>query len=312
MEVISTTQSLFQTGPAICYSGYRENQSPRESIFPSYDQIKEDLQIVAQYWAYIRIYDVSEHADLVLEVIRNEQLPLKVMLGNDLRAELNNPNCPWSTPQTQTQLSHNTQINDRGLAKLIRLANSYEDIVFAASIGNEASVEWTDHLVPKSRLIQFAKTLKANISQPITFCENYVPWRDYLSELAEHLDFVSVHTYPVWEYKTIDEAMDYTFENLTQVQNALPGKPIMITEAGWCTRTNGRGMEPKNVSDENQTRYISALTTWAKEQQLMVCLFEAFDEPWKGSDDALEPEKHWGLFYVNRLPKPVMKEIEKR
>jgi hypothetical protein len=32
-------------------------------------------------------------------------------------------------------------------------------------------------------------------------------------------------------------------------------------------------------------------------------VFEAFDEPWKGSPDPHEPEKHWGLFYENRNPK---------
>lgn len=40
-----------------------------------------------------------------------------------------------------------------------------------------------------------------------------------------------------------------------------------------------------------------------------VVYFEAFDEPWKGSRDQLECEKHWGLFYVDRSPKLVMKDI---
>ena len=37
-------------------------------------------------------------------------------------------------------------------------------------------------------------------------------------------------------------------------------------------------------------------------------MFEAFDEPWKGSPDPLEPEKHWGLFTVERVPKQVMQQ----
>jgi exo-beta-1,3-glucanase (GH17 family) len=32
-------------------------------------------------------------------------------------------------------------------------------------------------------------------------------------------------------------------------------------------------------------------------------VFEAFDENWKGSPDPEEPEKHWGLYGVNRQPK---------
>ena len=38
----------------------------------------------------------------------------------------------------------------------------------------------------------------------------------------------------------------------------------------------------------------------------MTFVFEAFDEPWKGSPEAMEPEKHWGLFTVDRKPKKVM------
>ncbi|MEC9249739.1 MAG: glycosyl hydrolase, partial [Pseudomonadota bacterium] len=37
-------------------------------------------------------------------------------------------------------------------------------------------------------------------------------------------------------------------------------------------------------------------------------VFEAFDEPWKGSPDPDEPEKHWGLFKLDRRPKRVMEE----
>lgn len=35
-------------------------------------------------------------------------------------------------------------------------------------------------------------------------------------------------------------------------------------------------------------------------------VFEAFDEEWKGSHHPLEPEKHWGLFKIDRTPKLVM------
>jgi hypothetical protein len=38
-------------------------------------------------------------------------------------------------------------------------------------------------------------------------------------------------------------------------------------------------------------------------------MFEAFDEPWKGSDEPSEPEKHWGFYYLDRTPKLVVNEI---
>ena len=42
-------------GNAICYSGYRDGQSPHNRTFPSYDQVREDLLILAKKWEYIRL-----------------------------------------------------------------------------------------------------------------------------------------------------------------------------------------------------------------------------------------------------------------
>jgi exo-beta-1,3-glucanase (GH17 family) len=51
------------------------------------------------------------------------------------------------------------------------------------------------------------------------------------------------------------------------------------------------------------------LMEWSRSSGITVFLFEAFDEPWKGSPDPLEPEKHWGIFTVDRKPKPVCAEL---
>jgi len=45
------------------------------------------------------------------------------------------------------------------------------------------------------------------------------------------------------------------------------------------------------------------------DMDILTFVFEAFDESWKGSNEALEPEKHWGLFTVNRKPKKVMQAL---
>ena len=65
---------------AICYSGYRDGQSPIESLYPTYDEIREDLLILKDNWKLLRLYDCSWHAELVLEVIKNVELDLQVML----------------------------------------------------------------------------------------------------------------------------------------------------------------------------------------------------------------------------------------
>jgi exo-beta-1,3-glucanase (GH17 family) len=245
----------------------------------------------------------------VLEAIQTEGFDFKVMLGADMGAEVSNPNCPWGATFTEEQLIANAKANSDEIDRMIELAKRYPKVVFSVSVGNEATVEWTDHMVPVERLIGYVRRIKQTVAQPVTFCENYVPWTHKLEPLAAELDFISLHTYPVWEYHTIESALDYTKHNYRSVANHYPDMPVVITEAGWTTNSNGRGIEPWNASQEFQAEYNSQLSEWSHEHQILTFIFEAFDEPWKGSPDPMEPEKHWGLYTVDRRPKLAMQGL---
>jgi exo-beta-1,3-glucanase (GH17 family) len=73
-------------------------------------------------------------------------------------------------------------------------------------------------------------------------------------------------------------------------------------------RPNGRGIDPEHVSEENQAIYFQDLMTWADKERILVFFFEAFDETWKGSPEPLEPEKHWGVYKIDRTPKKGFRE----
>lgn len=298
-----------QPGNAICYSGYRERQSPVAGIYPSREEIREDLLILARNWRYLRLYDSGPHAETVLDVIRGDALDFKVMLGLDMAAEMSNPHCPWGAHFSDETLAANRCANEAEVRRLIDLAGRYPDIVFSVSIGNEASVEWTDHMVSVDSLIAYVQEVRRGVRQPITFCENYVPWTYKLEPLAEVLDFIAVHTYPAWEYRSIHDALEYTKQNYCSVVERYPDKPVVITEAGWTTAANGRGIDPHNASEELQAHYYEQLIEWTSGAGILTFVFEAFDEPWKGSPDPLDPEKHWGLFNVDRSPKRVMSKL---
>ena len=294
---------------AICYSGFRDGQQPGGDS-PSYDEVKEDLVILQNNWKYLRLYDCDVHAETVLAVIRNEKLDFKIMLGAYIEAEMNNFGCPWGGGvYTEEQLVINREKNDKKIQQLIDLGNHYPDIIFSLSVGNEACVDWTDHYVPVQRVLEFTRKVKKLTKQPVTFCENYVPWLSKLKILAAEVDFISIHTYPVWEYKHIHEAIEYTRENFEAVLAFYPDKPIVITEAGWATNSNGRGIHPEQVNEENQKMYYEDLMNWAEKNKILVFFFEAFDESWKGSSDPNEPEKHWGLFHTDRTPKIAAEDL---
>lgn len=292
---------------AICYSGFRDGQAPN-GVYPSYEEIKEDLSLLSKNWKYLRLYDCDAHAKRVLEVIENEKFDFKIMLGAYVVAEMNNFGCPWGGGvYTDEELEQNRIKNQNQIEKLINWANTYPNIIFSVSVGNEACVDWTDHYVPVDKIIEFVKTVKNNIKQPVTFCENYVPWLTKLKPLTEVIDFISIHTYPVWEYKHIHESLEYTKENYYAVANAYPNIPVVITEAGWATNSNGKGINSENVNEEYQKIYYNDLIEWSTQENVLTFYFEAFDENWKGSSEPLEPEKHWGLFKTDRTPKLIMK-----
>lgn len=295
-----------QPAKAICYSGFRDGQQPG-GVTPSYDEVKEDLLILQPHWKYLRLYDCDEHAQTVIDVIQKEQLDFKIMLGAYINAEMNNFGCPWSGGvYEEEKLEINRKKNEEKIDRLIEWANKFPGIIFLLSVGNESCVDWSGNYVPVNRVVEFAKKVKQYARQPVTFCENYVPWLNKLKPLAEVVDFISIHTYPVWEYKHIHEAIEYTRENYEAVLAVYPGKPIVITEAGWATNSNGRGILPEHVNEENQKIYYEDLINWSEKNKVLVFFFEAFDESWKGSPDPNEPEKHWGLYKTDRTPKFVM------
>jgi exo-beta-1,3-glucanase (GH17 family) len=301
-------QLRWAKAPAICYSGFREGQQPGQK-YPSYEQVKEDLLLLSSGFKHLRLYDCDKHAETVLEVILQEGLDFTVLQGAYIEAEMNNFGCPWGGGvYSEVQLELNKKRNLKKINRLVEWADRYPDIILSLSVGNECCVDWSGNYVPVQKVIEYARIVKAGAKQPVTFCENYVPWLNKLKPLIEVIDFISIHTYPVWEYKHIHEALDYTKENYHMVASQYPDKPVVITEAGWATNSNGRGILPERVNEEAQKIYFEDLMDWAESNGILTYFFEAFDEPWKGSSDPNEPEKHWGLYKVDRTPKIALSE----
>lgn len=315
-EMIKQTKKDLVSGVtrAMCYSGFRSGQHPDRgygAINPSYEEVFEDLKIISDSLncRLIRIYDSGENSELILKVIRDNKIDIKVMLGIWLRAELSNHlTCSWLTePIPKEELDDNKKLNILEIEKGIDLANEYKDIVIAVNVGNEALVDWNDHKVDTDTIISYVQKVKQSIGQEVTVADNYKWWADNGVELAKEVDFISLHVYPIWEGKDINEGLSYTIENITEVRNAIPEVRIVITEAGWASVASEFG---DRASEQKQQRYFGELMQLAKEKNITTFWFEAFDEDWKGeTGNAMGAEKHWGLYTVDRKPKKVIKQL---
>jgi exo-beta-1,3-glucanase (GH17 family) len=296
---------------AVCYSGFRHGQHPDRgsgAVNPSDKEILDDLRMLGRegHFTLIRLYDSQANSEAVLRLVEANKLNLKVLLGAWLDAEVSNTNCPWhKEPYPKELLEANQRKNVTEIQSAIRLANQYSNTVVAVAVGNEALVDWNDHMVTVDSIISYVRTVKKSIRQPVTVCDNYNWWAHQGTALANELDFVSVHTYPAWEGKDIDEAMPFSIANLQAVRNALPHSRLVITEAGWATVASEFG---PRASEEKQKRYYHDLFAWTDRMNITTFFFEAFDEDWKGDpNNPLGAEKHWGLLTVDREPKQVMR-----
>lgn len=318
-EGIEQTQAdlIMGISKAVCYSGFRSGQHPDRgngAVIPSYEEVLEDLTMLSDgcNFELIRLYDSGENSQMTLQVIKENNIPIKVMLGIWLKAEISNhESCAWLTePIPEEELSLNKKLNLLEIEKGIKLANEFSDIIVAVNVGNEALVEWNDHKVDTDTIITYVRKVKQSVQQAVTVAENYQWWADHGAELAREVDFVAIHTYPLWEGKDIHEGLAYSIENVLTVRKALPDSRIVISEAGWASVASEFG---DRASEEKQLQYYNELMAWSKEMNITTFWFEAFDEDWKGNpDNMMGAEKHWGLFTVDRSPKKAIQSALKQ
>jgi len=275
-------------GNAIDYSGYRAGQSPDLKIYPTQAQVLEDMIILKKNWKLVLLYGGDKHSQDVLEVIQRNKLGIKIVLGL------------WLDGRAGFEAKNAEQI-----AMAIRLANQYKKIVIAVNVGNEMLVSWSDHKLTEDKAIEYVEQVRKAVSCPVTVADDLLYWRQPQARLADHVDFIVMHTYPMWGHEDIDTAMPSTIKHYEEVRKAHPGKTIVIGEAGWASYTSGDKHAPRAGDERKQKRYYEELTAWAKANNVTVFYFEAFDEPWKGSGT----EGHWGLFSVDRKAKLAMQEL---
>lgn len=316
--------TAFTTRTAVNYSPYRtstnESQLSSEVITPA--QVLEDLRLVrAAGIGTIRLFSSRAFAQTVLDVIRDNSLDLKVMLG----AYPNPVNSPADEADNQAELD-----------KAIQLANDYRDIVEAVSVGNETMVVWSTHKVPVETMAGYLRKVRAAIRQPVTTDDNWLFWAGVPKAIADVVDFASVHTYPLldtyydptlwdWRFKStpadqraaamVNGAITEAKRQFGRARNAfdelnLPGFPMVIGETGWVSRDAGGGpVLSFRAHPVNQKLYFDALQQWAAEGRntrngpKAIFFFQAFDEQWKQGDDG------WGLFNKDRQARYVVQGL---
>jgi len=279
------------SGHAVCYGPHRDGQRPGGAS-PSRAQIREDLHLMAPHWTALRTYGATGSAETILEVIRQDGLDLKVMLG------------AWIAPD-------DTAANRREVEAAITLAGAYPEIVTSVCVGNETQVDWSAHRSPLVDVIRYVRQVRGAVTQPVTSADDYKYWVEPGSrELSSELDFVTTHAHPLWNGQQLEDGLSWMKAQTAAVKALHAGRPVVIGETGWATAYHDEGEQGRLIQgqtgEQEQARFHDQVRAWAEAEGEIVFWFEAFDENWKGGPHPDEVEKHWGLFHADRTPKAAL------
>ncbi len=296
----------FTQSEAVAYSPYRTATMDASAITD--ENVRQDLNLLVKAGVkMIRLFDSSDAvAKRTLRLIKDEDIKLKVMLGL------------WMNSNAEAL---NLAEIDRGIA----LANTYQSLVLALSVGNETLVAWSGQRQEAANLARYIKLVRDRVSQPVTTDDNWAVLAGQSGEqnaqvVLSNIDFVAMHTYPLvdtihnpnlWNWKqenvaaadraaammnaAIERAkLEYSAVKSNLASLGFQNMPIVVGETGW--KAVASGGETLRAHPVNQKMYWERLKAWKASGTgpANIVLFAAFDEPWKQGDDK------WGLFNVNR------------
>ena len=261
------------------FNGYQRDESPLLESFPSEQELASDLQLLSKYTKEVRTYS-SIDMEAVPRLARD--LNMTVTAG------------AWLATQ-----------KDRNALEIKALLQSIHENsnIDRAIVGNETILRG-DLTVPElEHYLDIVRRRSPHV--PVSTAE---PWHIWLKnpDLVNHVDFITVHLLPYWEGVQRQDAVTHVLRRYEELRRAYPHKKILIGEVGWPS--NGDRVKSltaltyANASVSDQAQFIRDFLPVAESHHLDYFLMEAFDQPWKRTDEG-RTGAYWGMFDANRQAK---------
>ena len=263
-----------QTIQGFSYSPMRAEHDPEKKTYPTEEQILDDMQLLSGSAHAVRTYQAGGIYGKIPALAK--EAGLNVAIG------------AW--------IGKNEQENQREIEALKQVYLDNIGNIVRVIVGNEAILR--NDRTPEE-MIRYLESLQSEISAPISTAEPWHIWLKY-PELANHVDYLAVHFLPYWENQPVDHAIDFIVLKYNELQQAFPGKPIVITEVGWPSRGRTRG--PAVASVANQAKFLRRFLDLAERENYTYYIIEAFDQVWKKSIEG-EVGSAWGVYRADRTPK---------
>ncbi len=256
----------------LAYNGFQRWDSPLTARFPDDAALKADLAQLAPLSQRLRTYSASELPNLPgLAAAQGFKLTAGVWLDKRLAN------------------------NELELAAIIT-ASRQHPVIERVIAGNETLLRDEMSL---AELSAYLDRLRATLKVPVSTAE---PWHVWLKhpELADHVDFITVHLLPYWEGLPVEQALDYALARYAEVRERFPGRKVVIGEIGWPS--NGDRRAASEATPDNQALFVRQFLARASRLDLDYYLMEAVDQPWKHATEQAVGA-HWGLLDADRQAK---------
>ncbi len=258
----------------VTFDPRRKNYTQQNKIFPTEAEIDQDLALLENKVHAVRTYSVLNNLHKVPELAakHNLNVTLGAWIGSDFER------------------------NRQEIETLLQISNQNNPKIVRVMVGNEVLFR-NEISVPQ--LIDYIREVKKRTWRPVSTSESFDIWLAH-PELVAEVDFIGAHILPYWNGIAVEDAVDFVFEKLYELQKAYPKKPIVITEVGWPS--DGQPFRHATASRTNQAIFLREFLNRAAEQKLAYYIVEAFDQPWKMSIEG-SAGAYWGIFNADRQPK---------
>lgn len=256
------------------FAPMRAQNDPALKNYPTVEEIDADLALLEGTVHAVRTYAVEDTLAAIprLAAARDLNVTLGAWIGADLDANA-------------LELERLGELLSKGYRNLVRVM-----------VGNEAILRAD---VSVSELSAYLDRVRKMTWLPISTAEPWHVWLKY-PELADHVDFITVHLLPYWEGVPIEQAVDYAISRYEEVKQAFPAKEVIIGEVGWPS--NGRRNRGAEASLTNQTRFLRRFLAHAEQEGYVYYVMEAFDQTWKTKLEGATGA-YWGVYNTDREPK---------
>jgi len=255
------------------FSPYQSDQGPIWNKHPSIEDIEADLALLSGKTNAIRTYTVEKTLGDIPRLAA--KYGINVALG------------AW--------VDANDEKTRNEILKMLNISVRSHNVV-RIIVGNEVLLRRD---IPVKKLIKYLDMARTQTDIPVSTAEPPYIWKKY-PKLVDHVDYIAVHLLPYWEGIALKDARAFVVNNINELKQLYPGKPIVIGEVGWPS--NGRSIKAAVASPANEATFLRRFLERAAEENYIYYLMEAFDQKWKRQHEGAVGA-YWGVYDVERKPK---------